>query len=88
MPFVKVNVKEEIQKRREIDPEFRKEWDNSREEYNRIGEEIAKEKINSRGTTWDELEKELFTPEEIAESDCRVKEESKRIMERQRKQNG
>lgn len=26
--------------------------------------------------------------EEIAESDCRVKEESKRIMERQRKQNG
>lgn len=88
MPFVKVNVEEEIQKLRESDPEFRDAWDNSREEYNRIGEEIAKEKINSRGTTWDELEKELFSPEEIAESDRRVKEESKRIMERQRKRNG
>ena len=81
-------MEEEIQKLRESDPEFRDAWDNSREEYNRIGEEIAKEKINSRGTTWDELEKELFSPEEIAESDRRVKEESKRIMERQRKRNG
>lgn len=88
MPFVKVNVEEEIQKRRESDPEFRDAWDNSREEYKRIGEEIAKEKISPRGTTWDELERELFSPEEIAESDRRVKEESKRIMERQRKRNG
>ena len=55
MPFTKVNVKEEIQKRREIDTEFREEWDNSREEYDRIGEEIAKEKNNSRVTTLDEL---------------------------------
>lgn len=88
MPFVKVNVEEEIQKLRESDPEFRDAWDNSREEYKRIGEEIAKEKISPRGTTWDELERELFSPEEIAESDRRVKEESKRIMERQRKRNG
>ncbi|MFR7913818.1 hypothetical protein [Eubacterium ramulus] len=88
MPFVQVNVKEEIEKRRENDPEFRKAWDSSRDEYKRIGEEIAKEKISPRGTTWDKLERELFTPEEIEESNRRVKEESKRIMERQRKRNG
>ncbi len=29
-------------------------------------------KINPKGTSWNELEKELFTPEEIAESDKRV----------------
>lgn len=29
-------------------------------------------KISPRGSSWDELEKELFTPEEIAESDARV----------------
>ena len=72
MPFVKVNVEEEIQKRRESDPGFRDVWDSSREEYKRIGEEIAKEKISPRGTTWDELEKELFSPEEIEESNVRV----------------
>ena len=30
-------------------------------------------------TTWEELEKEIFTPEEIAESDERVAEMSKAI---------
>lgn len=29
-------------------------------------------KISPRGSSWDELEKELFTPEEITESDARV----------------
>ncbi len=29
-------------------------------------------KINPKGTSWNELEKELFTPEEISESDKRV----------------
>ena len=33
---------------------------------------MSKVKISPRGSSWDELEKELFTPEEIAESDARV----------------
>lgn len=33
---------------------------------------MSKTKINPRGTSWDDLEKQLFTPEEIAESDVRV----------------
>ena len=40
MPFVKVNIQEEINKLREEDPEFRKAWDDSREEYRLIGEMI------------------------------------------------
>lgn len=72
MPFVKIDIDKEIEKQRQIDPEFREAGDNSREEYNRIGEEIAKKKISPRETTWDELEKELFSPEEIHESNVRV----------------
>lgn len=33
---------------------------------------MSKTKISPRGSAWDELEKQLFTPEEIAESDTRV----------------
>lgn len=33
---------------------------------------MSKAKINPRGSSWDELEKQLFTPEEIAESKVRV----------------
>ncbi len=33
---------------------------------------MSKSKISPRGSSLDELEKELFTPEEIAESDARV----------------
>lgn len=33
---------------------------------------MSKTKFSPRGSTWDDLEKELFTPEEIAESDARV----------------
>lgn len=33
--------------------------------------------------TWDEIEKEIFTPEEIAESDLRVAEICKMIQERE-----
>ena len=33
---------------------------------------MSKAKISPRGCSWDDLEKELFTPEEIAESDARV----------------
>ena len=44
MPFVEINIEEEIEKRRASDPGFRKAWNESREEYERIGEEIAKRK--------------------------------------------
>lgn len=33
---------------------------------------MSKMKFSPRGSSWNELEKELFTPEEIAESDVRV----------------
>ena len=40
MPFLQVNVEQEIQKQRENDPEFKKIWDESRAEYRLIGEMI------------------------------------------------
>lgn len=33
---------------------------------------MSKSKINPKGSLWDELEKQLFTSEEIAESEVRV----------------
>lgn len=51
MPFVEVNIREEIEKQRQEDPEFRAAWDSSREEYRLIGEMISlrkKEKITQR----------------------------------------
>ena len=33
---------------------------------------MSKAKISSIGSSWDELEKQLFTPQEIAESKARV----------------
>ena len=33
---------------------------------------MSKSKINPKGSSWDELEKQLFTPQEIAESKARV----------------
>ena len=33
---------------------------------------MSKFKISPSGSSWDELEKQLFTPEEIAESEVRV----------------
>ena len=41
MPFLQVNVEQEIQKQRENDPEFKKIWDESRAEYRLIGEMIS-----------------------------------------------
>ena len=41
MPFVKMNVQEEIQKRKNESETFSKAWDDSREEYKLIGEMIA-----------------------------------------------
>lgn len=41
MPFVEINVKNEIEKQRHNDPKFRKTWDESRAEYKLIGEMIS-----------------------------------------------
>ena len=41
MSFVEINVKNEIEKQRQIDPEFKKVWDESRAEYKLIGEMIS-----------------------------------------------
>lgn len=41
MPFVQVNIDQEIEKRRKENPVFKKTWDESREEYKLIGEMIS-----------------------------------------------
>ena len=41
MPFVQMNVQEEIQKRKSESESFSNAWDDSREEYKLIGEMIA-----------------------------------------------
>ena len=33
---------------------------------------MSKSKFSPKGSSWDDLEKQLFTPQEIAESDARV----------------
>ena len=51
MPFVEVNVKRQIEEKRQNDPEFRKAWDDSRAEYKLISEMISlrkKEKITQK----------------------------------------
>ena len=40
MSFTTINVKDEINKRIQENTEFRKKWENSREEYRLIGEMI------------------------------------------------
>lgn len=46
MGFVQVNITEEIEKKRNQSPEFKKAWDESREEYRLIGEMISIRKQN------------------------------------------
>ena len=41
MPFVEINVKNEIENQRQNDLEFKKAWDESRAEYKLIGEMIS-----------------------------------------------
>ena len=41
MPFVEINVKNEIEKQRQNNPEFNKAWDQSRAEYKLIREMIS-----------------------------------------------
>lgn len=48
MPFKELDINEVIEKKRQNSPEFKKAWDESREEYRLIGEMISlrkKEKI-------------------------------------------
>lgn len=40
MPFVQVNIQNEIEKRKRESDKFNKEWEESREEYRLIGEMI------------------------------------------------
>lgn len=42
MLFVKIDIEKEIQRQREIDPEFRDTWDNHRDEYRRLAEKEYK----------------------------------------------
>ena len=56
MPFVEINVKNEIEKQRQNDPKFRKAWDDSRAEYKLIGEMISLRK------------QERMTQKELAEA--------------------
>ena len=41
MPFIQENISEVIEKKRQESPEFKKAWDDSREEYRLIGEMIS-----------------------------------------------
>lgn len=41
MPFVEVNIQNEIEKQRQNNPEFRKAWDESHAQYKLIGEMIS-----------------------------------------------
>ncbi len=41
MPFVGVKIDEVLEKKRRSEPEFKKVWDDSREEYRLIGEMIS-----------------------------------------------
>ena len=53
MPFVEINVKNEIEKQKQDDPEFRKAWEDSRAEYRLIGEMISlrkQEKITKKNS--------------------------------------
>ena len=51
MPFVVADVKKEIEEQRQADSEFKKAWDDSRAEYELIGEMISlrkQEKITQK----------------------------------------
>lgn len=52
-PFDEINVKNEIEKQKQDDPEFRKAWEDSRAEYRLIGEMISlrkQEKITQKNS--------------------------------------
>ena len=41
MPFIQTSVEKKIELKRESNPEFKKNWDESRAEYKLIGEMIS-----------------------------------------------
>ena len=53
MPFVQVDIDDEIEKRRNADPKFKKAWDDSRMEYEILGELTRLR--NEKGLTQKEL---------------------------------
>lgn len=64
MPFVKANVKREIEEKRENDPEFKKAWDESREEYEKLKEEVFGQKTEEELSEFDKfLLEQLKDPE-------------------------
>lgn len=50
MAFKEISVKQEIEKQKEIDPDFKKLWDESRTEYKLIGEMIETKKDSGKIT--------------------------------------
>ena len=51
MPFIQTSVEKKIELKRESNPEFKKNWDESRAEYKLIGEMISlrkKEKMTQK----------------------------------------
>ena len=86
MPFVEINIEEEIEKRRATDPSFRKALDESREEYERIGGEIAREKRkHNLPMTFDEYIQTKVSPEMRAEVEREAEKIDKKIKKRNRK---
>ena len=48
MPFIQTSVEKKIELKRESNPEFKKNWDESRAEYKLIGEMISLRKKESK----------------------------------------
>ena len=53
MPFLKIDIDKKIEQMRNADPEFREAWDNSRMEFELIGQLIKLRK--EKGLTLEEL---------------------------------
>ena len=62
MPFVEIDIDAEIEKRRNSDPEFKKAWDNSRMEYEILGQLIKLR--NQKGWTQQELAEKAETSQQ------------------------
>ncbi|MCL2323092.1 MAG: helix-turn-helix domain-containing protein [Oscillospiraceae bacterium] len=63
MPFKEVNIKDEIEKERNLNPTFKKAWDNSRMEYHLLGELIRFRK--EQGLTQFELAKKSGNKQQV-----------------------
>ena len=64
-----------LKKRRQSDPDFKELWDKQKKDNT----------ISQKGSTWDEFEKEICTPEEIKCSHRRAIKGYKRELRRRRK---